>query len=179
MLIDLPNSWIFTLNVLVCPAIHLVVARIFLGIPATWFTGENWLFQPRCWERGGHTYEALAKVRRWKHLLPDGAPLFGGFAKKNLVSADRAYIQSFLRETCRGESAHWVMLLATPIFFLWNPLWANLVLCSYGLAANLPCIITQRYNRLRLRRLLQTAQAQQADAASTRADEIANTPGQS
>jgi glycosyl-4,4'-diaponeurosporenoate acyltransferase len=42
------------------------------------------------------------------------------------------------------------MLLTAPVFCLWNPTWAFLILLTYGLLANLPCIATQRYNRARL-----------------------------
>ncbi|MCF7734052.1 MAG: hypothetical protein K9N23_20380 [Akkermansiaceae bacterium] len=36
----------------------------------------------------------------------------------------------------------------------WNSWWADAVMAAYAIAANLPCILAQRYNRLRLRRLL-------------------------
>ena len=43
---------------------------------------------------------------------------------------------------------------AEEAFFLWNPCWADLVMVAYALAANLPCILAQRYNRSRFQRLL-------------------------
>lgn len=154
MLISLLPAWIIALNVIGWPIIHVAVAKYFLHLPADHFRADRWLFRERRWERGGGIYQTLAQIRRWKHLLPDGAPFLRGFAKKSLAASDRIYLQRFLNETCRGEAAHWVMLLAAPIFFLWNPLWADAVMCIYALAANLPCIVTQRYNRLRLRRIL-------------------------
>ena len=71
-----------------------------------------------------------------------------------MASSDPHYLQVFIRETWRGELCHWTVLAFTPLFFLWNPWWADLVCLAYALAANLPCIIVQRYNRLRLRKLL-------------------------
>lgn len=154
MPIRLSIPWLITLNVIGWPVIHLTTARLFLSLPVTYFRGNNWLFKSRRWERDGHFYERLTGVRLWKHLLPDGAPLLRGFAKKKLLSSNRTYLETFLLETCRGESAHWVMMLAAPVFFLWNPLWADGVMCLYAVSANLPCIITQRYNRSRLRRIV-------------------------
>ncbi len=64
------------------------------------------------------------------------------------------YLEQFLRETRRAEVAHWLMLLCVPLFFLWNPPWARLVMVAYALAANLPCILAQRYNRIVLYRVV-------------------------
>ena len=52
--------------------------------------------------------------------------------------------------SCIGKRA----LGCAPLFFLWNPWWADLIMLTYALMANLPCIFAQRYNRLRFQRLL-------------------------
>ena len=153
MPIKLSIAWTILLNVIGWPVIHLTVAKLFLSLPGSCFGGNGWLFRSRAWERDGHIYERFTGVRRWKQMLPDGAPFLRGFAKKKLQSTDRSYFAMFIRETCRGELTHWVMMTAAPVFFLWNPLWADAVMCLYAIAANLPCIITQRYNRIRLRRV--------------------------
>ena len=44
------------------------------------------------------------------------------------------------------------MLACLPLFFLWNPPWACAVMAFYAIAANMPCIAVQRYNRLVLAR---------------------------
>ena len=86
--------------------------------------------------------------------MPDAARWFrGGFAKGKLTSRDPAYWERFIRETWRGELCHWSALACAPLFFLWNPWWGDLVIVAYALAANLPCILAQRYNRARLQRL--------------------------
>lgn len=43
-------------------------------------------------------------------------------------------------------------LAFVPLFFLWNPWWADLVIVAYAIAANVPCIVAQRYNRVRFQR---------------------------
>jgi hypothetical protein len=75
-------------------------------------------------------------------------------AMKKSLCSNRTYLKTFLLETCRWESARWVMMSAAPFFFLWNPLRADGVMCLYVVSANLPCIITQRYNCKRLRRIV-------------------------
>ena len=50
----------------------------------------------------------------------------------------------------------WWLAIA-PLFFLWNTPWLAGVMVLYGVAANLPCLITQRYNRARLLRILDRA----------------------
>jgi glycosyl-4,4'-diaponeurosporenoate acyltransferase len=50
------------------------------------------------------------------------------------------------------------MFCCLPLFFLWNPPWACLVMTTYALAANLPCILAQRYNRIAVNRALRSRQ---------------------
>jgi glycosyl-4,4'-diaponeurosporenoate acyltransferase len=116
---------------------------------------EHWFQPPRGLTGEALIHERVFQVRSWKDRLPDAAKWFaGGFAKGRLARRDAAYLQRFIRETWRGELCHWCALGCAPIFFLWNPWWADAVIAAYALAANLPCIIVQRYNRIRMRHLL-------------------------
>jgi len=100
-------------------------------------------------------YRRRLHVRQWKSMLPDGAGWMGGtFPRKRLEARDAAYLSRFVAETRRGELAHWIMMACCPIFFLWNPVWVWPVLVFYAAAANLPCIVAQRYNRSMACRLL-------------------------
>jgi glycosyl-4,4'-diaponeurosporenoate acyltransferase len=139
------------LNVAGWLAIQMGFAWAFTKMPVDWFN-------PGCafsWERGGRIYETVFSIKAWKDRLPDAARWFGGgFAKGTLAAKQRDYLDRFLRETWRGELCHWAAVACTPVFFLWNPWWGDLIIAAYALAANLPCILAQRYNRLRLRRLL-------------------------
>jgi glycosyl-4,4'-diaponeurosporenoate acyltransferase len=143
---------VIALNVAGWPVIHLSLAWIFTRLPTRWFAGEFPLLRPRRGEAA--FYERALGVKHWKKLLPDGAPWLSGVSKRSLRGSDRGRLESFIAETRRGEAAHWAMIATGAVFLLWNPPWADWVMAGYAAAANLPCIITQRFNRFRLRELL-------------------------
>jgi glycosyl-4,4'-diaponeurosporenoate acyltransferase len=143
---------VWAANVLGWPLIHLAVSAVALRIPRHIFERDTWITAPRPWEQDGHLYRDWFAIRKWKALLPDGAPWLGGFAKKKLCVRDPTTLALFLSETRRAEIAHWCMLGCLPVFFIWNPPWARWVMTAYALAANLPCILVQRYNRFTLTR---------------------------
>lgn len=147
------TTLVWIANLLGWPVIHLAVAGALQSLPSEWFRRDSWLTAPRSWERDGRFYRERLGIRRWKALLPDGAPWLGGFAKKHLRSHDPAYLAKFLLEIRRAEIAHWCMLACLPVFFSWDPPWACWVMTFYALGANLPCILAQRYNRLVLGRV--------------------------
>ncbi len=147
------NPLVWVANILGWPVVHLTIGFVSVRLPAEFFARDNWLTSPRRWESGGRIYREWMAIRKWKSKLPDGAPLFGGLAKEKLFARDEEYLRRFILETRRAEIAHWYMLGCLPIFFLWNPPWACWVMAAYAVAANLPCIVAQRYNRLALQRV--------------------------
>lgn len=147
MLIELPIPWIVSLNVLGWPIIQLGLAWAWTKVPHQWFHPPS----PAAFERDGSFYEQAFRIRAWKDKLPDAASWFrAGFAKASISSSSADYLARFIRETWRGELCHWSAIAFTPVFFLWNPWWGNLIIITYALSANLPCILAQRYNRNRL-----------------------------
>jgi glycosyl-4,4'-diaponeurosporenoate acyltransferase len=154
VLIELSIGWIIFLNVAGWLMIQLGAAWIFTRLPASCFHPPA----VATWEQRGRFYERVFGIKLWKDKLPDAARWFaGGFAKGSLADAEPAYVQRFISETWRGESCHWCAMACAPVFFLWNPWWGNLVIVAYALAANIPCILVQRYNRARLSHLLAAA----------------------
>lgn len=132
--------------------LQLSIAAVAIRIGPSRFEDDNWLYRVRAFEI--EFYKRWLHIRRWKHLLPDGASWVGGsFRKKFLQGCHPIYLRQLMTETRRGETAHWLMLVSFPVFFLWNPPWARIAMMSYAIAANLPCIIVQRYNREAVRRL--------------------------
>lgn len=153
---------ILALNILGWPGIHLVLAYLFTLCPDEYFAHDSWLTRRRRFEHNGQLYRKALAVQRWKACLPDGAPWLGGKSKRRIESRSQADLNAFMIETRRAEVAHWCMLLCTPVFYLWNPAWACIVMSFYGIAANLPCIVAQRANRIQIARILNRRRTQSA-----------------
>jgi glycosyl-4,4'-diaponeurosporenoate acyltransferase len=116
---------------------------------------DGWLLRPRGFEAGGRWYRRWLRIHRWKDRVPEAGALFaGGISKRQLPSYDVAGLELFVRETRRAELAHWWAMACGPVFLLWNPPLASALLVGYGVVANLPFIMIQRYNRARGRALL-------------------------
>lgn len=149
---------------------NLVLVLIDAGVWATWsaacgyiayrtppsrLSRDRGLFRIRNFEAGGRFYERWLRIKRWKDRLPEAGALFrGGFSKRHVGATDPAYLERFAAETRRAELTHWLILAASPWFFLWNPWWLGLAMLGYGILANVPCLAIQRYNRARLLRMI-------------------------
>ena len=154
MLIELPVIPLILTNILGWFILQTGLAWGATYMPITCFKPAMKLFRSRCFEQGGRLYEKCFFIKLWKHHLPEGARyLRRGFRKKKLTNRDPQYLRTFCAETCRAEAAHWAQLACAPLFFMWNPPWAGCVMIIYALAANMPCIMAQRYNRIRLLRI--------------------------
>ena len=154
MIFHLPGLWTIIIDFIVWFVIHVGVSVSVARMDTDSFNPESWLYKERSWERDGRTYQAFLKIKAWKELLPDGAAVFkSGFRKKRLSSSDVVYTRKFAIETCRAELTHWVIFACSAIFFIWNDWWIGMIMIAYGFVVNMPCIVTQRYNRIRLRRV--------------------------
>jgi len=140
-------------NVCGWPVIQLSIAWAITRLSPRRFMSSRSI--DRVTKREADFYRRRLRVRQWKTMLPDGAGWVGGtFPRKRLEGRDPAYLSRFVAETRRGEVAHWIMLACCPVFFLWNPLWVWPIMILYGVAANGPCIVVQRYNRAKAYGLL-------------------------
>jgi glycosyl-4,4'-diaponeurosporenoate acyltransferase len=147
------SSTVIMLNTLGWPVLQLSLALVFTKLPDHLFTQEACLAPVHPGE--AKFYRSRLRIRDWKHVLPDGAQwIGGGFSKQRVRSRHPAYLRRFLLETRRSELAHWSMVACLPIFYLWNPPWARTTMTLYALGVNLPCIVTQRYNRATIERIL-------------------------
>jgi len=154
MLVHLPTAITILIDVAAWFVIHMGVSYIMARQPLTSFNNSSWLYRKRNWERNGKFYEKFFRLKSWKRKLPDGAAIFkNGFEKKHLKETNKDYLYSFIRETCRAELTHWIVFLFGPVFFIWNLWWVGIVMILYATIANIPCVITQRYNRIRLQRI--------------------------
>lgn len=166
-LINLPTIWTIVLDVLIWLIVQPLIAYCMTRLPSTSLHPDAWLYRPRSWERDGDIYQTLLRIRRWKGWLPSGGVWFKGFDMRSVDSRDAAYLYRWRVETCRAELAHWLQIAVAPLFMLWNPPVAGIVIMIYALAANLPCLLVQRHNRPRLAHILRRGMASGApsDAA--------------
>jgi len=144
---------LIAVNTLGWLVLQLSLAAMAIRMDSHRFASDNWFYRVSASEV--EFYRRWLLIRRWKNWLPDGATwVGGGFRKKTLEGRKSEYLSQLVVETRRGEAAHWLMMASFPIFFLWNPPWAWIVIVMYATVANLPCILVQRYNRRAAQRLL-------------------------
>lgn len=143
-------------------------------IPLERLASDNWLTRPRRVEAGGDLYSGALRIRRWKDRLPEAGNAFaGGFDKSHLAGRSPAQLHRLAAETRRAELGHWLAVVPTPAFVAASPRIVKPFMVVYPLAVNLPCIAVQRYNRLRLARVLERQAAAGAGANGSRADSAA------
>jgi glycosyl-4,4'-diaponeurosporenoate acyltransferase len=149
----LPTWQTILLDIVIWLLIHLSAVRIALRRSDDVFRLDKSLYRVRSWEAS--VYETLFQIKRWKHYLPDaGTTQRLGFSKAQLQSKDPQYLERFVVETRRAEYSHYLQMIPAPLFFLFNEPWVGGLMIVYAVVVNLPCIITQRYNRPKLIRLL-------------------------
>lgn len=146
------------INIMMWLFFHLSISLGLLKVPYSWLSDAhklNRVFKKRDFEQEGKFWRNTFKVHKWKDILPDGASLFNaGYKKKKLPSAQIESLELFIKETKRAELTHILLIFPAPIFYLWNPQWAGHLMIGYALIVNLPFIIIQRYNRLRLQKII-------------------------
>jgi glycosyl-4,4'-diaponeurosporenoate acyltransferase len=152
--VHLPLGWTVVVDVAVWGAWSALVGLAAHLLPTRWLTRDGFVLCLRPAERDRSVYRRM-RIKRWKDRLPEAGSLFaGGFSKRAMRQRDPAYLERFVVETRRAELTHWWVMLAAPFFLLWNPVALGAVMVVYALAANVPCLLVQRYNRARLQRLL-------------------------
>lgn len=152
---DLPIFWIIVLDIFAWFFFHMAISLGCLKIPASFFSRESFFYKIHKFEKEGSLWNRIFIVKAWKKFIPDGTLfLKNGFNKKKLADNSPDGLIFFLNEAKRAEFTHWLSILPAPLFFLWNPVWAGWVMIVYALLLNLPIIMTQRYNRGRIERIV-------------------------
>ncbi|MDI6453756.1 hypothetical protein [Peloplasma aerotolerans] len=141
---------------IIWPLIQVGGALIALYLPDKFYSNQKFPFKTYKFERNGHIYQTLFRVKKWKHLLPDGASVWKkrGYQKKNINSFEVDNLKKFIIESCRAEMAHIIPILFFWVFFLITTPLITWIMLGYSLIVNLPCMIVQRYNRPRVESLL-------------------------
>ncbi len=148
------------LDVVAWAGVHAATGYLAHRLPDRVYRRDSWLWRERAVEDGGRLYRRLG-IQRWKARLPEAGAIFaGGYDKRRLAGWETAELKRFVAATRRAELGHWLAILAAPAFWAWNPWPVGLVMPVYALAANGPCIAAQRYNRIRLQRVVDRRAAQ-------------------
>ena len=156
MIFQFSPFWTLFLDISVWVVIHLGFSYACSMIPLNKLNPGNCWYRIKNFEDEGNIYTGFFKIKKWKHFVPDGAELFkNSFPKKKLQSYSPEYLRIFTLETCRGELTHCLQILPAGIFFLWNIWWVGIIMIVYALCVNIPCILLQRYNRIRLQKVLE------------------------
>jgi glycosyl-4,4'-diaponeurosporenoate acyltransferase len=160
--VEMTTGWTVLVDSVVWAVLSVSIGYVAHRTAPHRFAHDTWITRLRPVEHDGRWYEQRWRIQRWKHRLPEGGAAFrGGVDKRHLLGRDDATLERFVVETRRAELTHWALMACGPLFALWNPPALAAVMVVFGVVANLPCLVTQRYNRARLRRVL-TRRAERA-----------------
>ena len=136
----------------------LGIGSFLLGrlVPKAWFRWERFPYRTFAWERQGSIYQAIG-IRRWQNRIPDMSRILPSVMPAKAITGRKtsAELERMLQETCVAEWIHALLgLLGFGCLWLW-PGWGGVMAALLYLVGNLPFVLVQRYNRPRLRRLLE------------------------
>jgi glycosyl-4,4'-diaponeurosporenoate acyltransferase len=152
----MPPAVTVVVDVVAWGVFHSATGYVAYRLDDSRLSRDGWLLRARRFEAGGRWYRRRLRIHRWKDKLPEAGGLFrGGVSKRHLPAHDAAGLQLFARETRRAELAHWWAMGCGVVFVLWNPPLAAALLLGYGVVANLPFVVIQRYNRFRIEALIE------------------------
>ena len=117
---------------------------------------ESFMFREHDWELGGKIYDKL-HIKEWQSKVPDVSKVLGRWMpqKKLKIGVSKETVRTMIRETCVAELVHNLLNIAGLwMLSLWHGIGGILAYLAYVILGNLPFIIVQRYNRPRLKVLL-------------------------
>lgn len=142
-------------DILIWVVFHLSIGYWCSQLPIDRFDYNQWSYQTFKWEQDGEIYQKLFRVKDWKHFIPSGAALYKGAYQISHVNEFTVEgVKIWLKESCRSEFCHRIMILPGFLFFLWNEVTVGWIMVAYAVLNNLIPIMMQRYNRPRIRKLL-------------------------
>ena len=145
----------------------LLVGALANQLPLGWLSSPLGNGPPERATRWLAIYEQRLGIRSWKRWIPDaGHALPGGIRKASLARRDPAALQRLVAETRRAEWVHWLLWPLWLLTLLWLPAGGVVVNLLFATVFNLPCLLLQRYNRLRLGLLLARTPARLSAATS-------------
>lgn len=147
--------WLLFINIAAWLIFHFTISALCFKVPLHFFLKDLPFLRIAKWEGNGKLWNRLFSVKKWKNHLIEGSSIVKkSYNKSHLHGTNRENLIIFAAETKRAEITHWLLIVPAPLFFLWNPDWSGWINIGYALIANLPFIITQRYNRGRIESIL-------------------------
>lgn len=133
---------------------HIFILFLCRNIDISFFNPENKMYKIKSWEKNGNFYTKFLKIKKWKDKLPQYVSK-NGFSKRNLKkNLNKDYISRFILETCRAEWNHLMCCMYFIISFFVNSRIYAIIFSILAIILNIPFLIIQRYNRIRLYKLL-------------------------
>jgi glycosyl-4,4'-diaponeurosporenoate acyltransferase len=158
-IIEMSNVATVVVDIAAWAVIHAASGYIVHRLGDQHFDHDGRVTRITTFEADGRIYERM-RIRRWKDRLPEAGALFaGGLSKAHLPARSASGLRTFATATRRAELGHWLCAAVSPVFVIWNRPVVAVVMVVYGVLVNLPFIAIQRYNRLRIGRLLSRASA--------------------
>ncbi len=134
--------------------IGAIVGFLFALIPQRVFNIKIWR-KNLPFEENGTFYEKYLKIHLWKDLIPQFSKMFHfGYKKDKIPVRDLPHYEMFVIETIRAEITHMLLIVFSPLYYNQFPSgWATFAVTA-SVIANLPCIAIQRYNRIRISKII-------------------------
>jgi glycosyl-4,4'-diaponeurosporenoate acyltransferase len=140
------GTWIFWI---------FLVGYSITKIPANKLDKDLFFTKLMSFEIKSDWYKKVILIDKWKDKLPEFGDFFGnGFAKRSVKQGEIEQLKQFIVATRRAELAHWIMTAGWLITITFNPLWAIIANIIFAHIINFPCLLVQRYNRIRLTKVL-------------------------
>ncbi len=131
--------------------LSIVITLLSFILPYSCFHYENWMFKQRKWEKNGKFYQNIFKVKLWKDKLPELADFIKfAFPKKFIKEFKGEFLSKYIKESCRAELVHWIIIYSSIIFLFFNDISTFIIMVIIDVMLNIPFIIIQRYNRPRI-----------------------------
>ena len=143
------------------------------ALPRRWMNYDAPPFRELPFEQGGHFYRKLG-IHRWHKRVPDMSRILPWLmpAKRLTSHISSAQAEIMVQETCIAELIHVLLSLAGLwLLYLWPGFGGLAMFLLYCLLGNLPFILIQRFNRPKLRMLLEKCRQAEARAGLCNAEQ--------
>lgn len=120
------------------------------------FRADCFPFRSFSLEHEGKLYQKIG-IQRWQNRVPDISRIIPGIVPRKEIPRrpDADTLRRMINETCVAETTHLLLCIAgAALLWIWPGAGGAVMFAVYALLGNFPFILIQRYNRPRLRKLL-------------------------